>query len=288
MKFVVESGSTKANWALVNNEGTIVATYDTMGFNPFFHHSDFIGEHIRKNKKLVELAPQIDTVFFYGSGCSSDHFKQIVVQGLIRVFDQAAVYVDHDLIAAAYATYTGEPCISCIIGTGSNSCYFDGKNLTEEVPALAYILGDEGSGSYFGKRLLVDYLYKKLAPGIREDLEATYPLSEAIVFENVYQKPFANVYLAGFTPFIYKHRSEPYFAKMIEDGLALFLENHVCCYPNFREVPTHFVGSVAYYFSDTLKRAAERLNITVGTIIRQPIERLVAYHLNYLFVKQDV
>jgi glucosamine kinase len=288
MKFVIESGSTKANWAMVDTKGNIVGTYDTMGFNPFFHSSDFIGKQIRKNESLAATAHTIDEVYFYGAGCSSDHYKQVVAHGLMQVFDHASIHVDHDLVAAAYSTYSGEPCISCIIGTGSNSCFFDGHHLTEEVPALAYILGDEGSGSYFGKRLLADYLYKKLPPEISEDFEECYLLSKAIIFENVYQKPFANVYLAGFTPFVSKHKNHPYFAQMIEDGMRLFLENHVCCFEQYKSVPTHFVGSVAYHFSDTLQRVATEMGIKVGSIIRQPIEHLVSYHVKYLFVKQNV
>lgn len=286
MKFVIESGSTKANWAMLNNEGSIAGTFDTMGFNPFFHTSDFIAKQIRENAALANTAVEIDEVFFYGAGCSSDYYKQIVSSGLMQVFEKASIHVNHDLAAAAYSTYTGEPCICCIIGTGSNSCYFDGHTLTEEVPALSYILGDEGSGSYFGKRVLADYLYKKLPADLNKDLENSYLLSKAIVFENVYQKPFANVYLASFTAFVGKHKHHPYFVPIIEAGMKLFLENHVCCYPQYKEVPTHFVGSVAFHFGDALKREASKLGIKMGNIIRQPIEHLVSYHVKYVFAKQ--
>ncbi len=287
MKFVVESGSTKANWALVNAEGSIIDTFDTMGFNPFFHSSDFIGKQIQKNAPLSATAAIVDEVYFYGAGCSSDHYKQVVAHGLMQVFTNASIHVDHDLVAAAYSTYTGEPCISCIIGTGSNSCFFDGHSLHEEVPALAYILGDEASGSYFGKKLLTDYLYKKLPQPIADDFEDSYLLSKAIVFENVYQKPHANVYLASFTPFVGKHKTHPYFAQMIYGGMKLFLQNHVCCFENYKTVPTHFVGSVAYHFSDVLEQVAAELEVKVGLIICQPIEQLVAYHVKYLFLKQN-
>jgi glucosamine kinase len=287
MKFVVESGSTKANWALVNDAGAITATFDTIGFNPFFHHSDFIAKKIRMNEELTQTAADINEVYFYGAGCSSDHYKQVVAHGLMQVFTKASIHVDHDLVAAAYATYQGEPCISCIIGTGSNSCYFDGHSLQEEVPALAYILGDEGSGSYLGKRLLADYLYKKLPPEIMDDFEESYILSKAIIFENVYQKAHANVYLASFTPFVSKHIKHPHFRNMVLDGMRLFLQNHVCCYPNYQTIPTHFVGSVAYHFSDILEQAAGELNVTLGNIIRQPVENLVAYHVKYLFLRQN-
>jgi N-acetylglucosamine kinase-like BadF-type ATPase len=288
MKLIVESGSTKADWALVDEGGNIAATFDTMGFNPFFHASEFIGKEIRKNSALTNTAPNVNEVYFYGAGCSSDHYKQIVAHGLMLVFTKASIYVDHDLVAAAYSTYKGKACISCIIGTGSNSCYFDGHTLHEEVPALAYILGDEGSGSYLGKRLLADYLYKKLPQEIADDFEGSYILSKAIIFENVYQKPHANVYLASFTPFINKHKSHPHFHQMVYNGMKLFLQNHVCCFPNYQNIPIHFVGSVAYHFSEVLEEAAKDLGITISSIIKHPIEHLVAYHVNYLFVKQDV
>lgn len=288
MKLVVESGSTKANWALVDDAGKITATYDTMGFNPFFHEADFIGKQIQKNTALAETSSQVTEVFFYGAGCSSDHFKQIVAHGLMLVFNQASIHVNHDLVAAAYSTYQGEPCISCIIGTGSNSCFFDGHTLSEQVPALAYILGDEGSASYFGKKLLTDYLYKKLPKHIEEDFEDQYILSKAIIFENVYQKPHANVYLASFSPFVDKHKNHPHFQQMIKEGLTLFLTNHVCCFPNYENIPTHFVGSVAYHFSDLLKEVAKELNVKMGQIIKQPVDNLVNYHVKYLFINQNV
>jgi glucosamine kinase len=287
MRIVVESGSTKANWALVNEAGNITANFDTMGFNPFFHSSEFISKEIRKNAELAETAASVSEVFFYGAGCSSDHYKQIVAHGLMMVFNNASIHVDHDLVAAAYATYQGEPCISCIIGTGSNSCYFNGHSLYEEVPALAYILGDEGSGSYFGKRLLADFLYKKLPLEISEDLQETYILSKAIIFENVYQKSHANVYLASFTPFIGKYKTHPHFKKMISEGMKLFLENHVCCYKNYKDLPVHFVGSVAYHFEEILRETAAEMGIRIGEIIKHPVENLVDYHVKYLFVKQD-
>jgi glucosamine kinase len=287
MKLVVESGSTKANWALVNEAGKISATFDTMGFNPFFHTSEFIGKEIRKNTELTTVAPTVNEVFFYGAGCSSDHYKQIVAHGLMLVFNHASIHVDHDLVAAAYATYQGKPCISCIIGTGSNSCYFDGHNLSEEVPALAYILGDEGSGSYLGKRMLADYLYKKLPQDIADDFEDSYILSKAIIFENVYQKPHANVYLASFTPFVSKHKSHPYFHAIVYEGMKLFLENHVCCFPGYQTIPVHFVGSVAYHFSEILQEAARELQVSIGSIIKHPVEHLVDYHVKYLFLKQN-
>ena len=161
MILIAESGSTKTDWVLVdeNNQKTI---YKTMGFNPFFHNEIIISNNIRQNSQLYDATKNAKKVFFYGAGCSSPEMNQIIRNALGSVYLNADISVDHDLLACALATYEDEPSISCIIGTGSNSCYFDGKNIREEVPALGYVLGDEGSGSYYGKKLLRDYLYNQL------------------------------------------------------------------------------------------------------------------------------
>lgn len=288
MNLIAESGSTKCDWMLVDNHGTYIDSYKSIGFNPFFHSSHFIVEELSRNESLTYIAPRIEHVYFYGAGCSSNYYQQIVTEALTKVFTQAEIRVNHDLTAAAYATYNGVPCISCIIGTGSNSCYFDGKVVTEEVPALGYILGDEGSGSYFGKKLLTAFLYHKLPEEIVCDLENEFQLNKDIIFERVYEKPNANVYLAGFTRFIGKFKDHPYISDMLYKGMLEFLENHVCCYPNHKEVPVHFVGSVAFHFEDAVLRAAKQLGIKTGTIIKQPIQHLVNYHAKYLFQSQNV
>jgi N-acetylglucosamine kinase-like BadF-type ATPase len=288
MNLIAESGSTKCDWVLVDNAGKYIDSYKSIGFNPFFHNRDFIVSELRKDKSLMHISPRIERVFFYGAGCSNDGYQQVVELALRDIFIHADVKVDHDLVAAAYSTYTGEPCISCIIGTGSNSCYFDGKTICEEVPALAYILGDEGSGSYFGKKLLTAFLYKKLPPHIEESLVQEFQLNKDSIFEHVYEKPHANVYLASFTRFIGKFKHEPFISQMLEQGMDEFLLNHVCCYKNYKNVPVHFVGSVAFHFEEALRSAAEKRGISIGNIIKQPIQQLVNYHVQYIFQQANV
>jgi N-acetylglucosamine kinase-like BadF-type ATPase len=208
--------------------------------------------------------------------------NQIVENGLSKVFPNAVVHVDHDLVACAYATYLGRPGISCIIGTGSNSCYFDGKVVSEEVPALGYILGDEGSGSYFGKKLLAAYLYHNLPSHLSADFEEMYGLDKEAIVDKVYREPNANVFIASFMPFIAKHSDEPFFQAMIEAGLKHFMEVHVCCYSNYKSVDIHFVGSLAGIFRAALDRAAASLGISVTSVVRKPVEGLVNYHLKYI------
>ena len=150
---IAESGSTKTDWVLVKN-GVVYKRYKTMGYNPFFHNETIIYNSIKQDREMQSISNQVDYVYFYGAGCSSNELNAIVEKALQRVFTKASILVDHDLLACALATYQGEPAISCILGTGSNSCLFDGENLIEQVPALGYILGDEGSGSYYGKKLI--------------------------------------------------------------------------------------------------------------------------------------
>lgn len=283
MILLADSGSTKCDWLLTDSTGKYYDSYKTIGFNPFFHSSETIANEIKQNESLHGIAARIDEVYYYGAGNSSEYYNDIVRIALATVFKNARLHVDHDLLGAAYATYTGEPCISCILGTGSNSCFFDGKKIQEQVPALGYILGDEASGSYFGKQLLSAYLYKKLPAEIAQDLEKEYGVTKANIFERVYEQPNANVYLASFTRFIAKYRDFPLFADMLHKGMVHFIKEHVLCYDNAKNVPVHFIGSIAFHFQEALQSAAKECNVKLGNIIKQPIQNLLNYHIKYIF-----
>ena len=282
MILIVESGSTKSDWVLVEN-GAPTKRFKTMGFNPFFHNEQVISNAINDNQELSDISNNVLRVFFYGAGCSSDEMNAIVSRGLKRVFMNAEVSVDHDLLACALATYEGKPSIACILGTGSNSCYYDGQKLTESVPALGYILGDEGSGSFYGKKLLTDFLYNKLPEDMNRDLLNNFKIDKEIIFENVYRKPHANVYLASFMKFISGYKHTKYVDSMVKNGMEKFIENHVCCYENCKEVKVHFIGSLSFVFQDQLNYAADKLGINVGLVIKNPADNLVSYHINNLY-----
>ena len=286
MILIADSGSTKCDWQVVKDKKSFLFT-NTKGINPFFHDEATIEAFVMENERLRELADEVTHIFFYCAGGSSSDLIIRVEQGLKRVFKNADIFVDHDLLGAAYATWNGNPAITCILGTGSNSVYFDGKNTQEEVPALAYILGDEGSGSYFGKKLLADYLYGYLPKEIDDMLRFELKLTKDEILENVYMKPYANVYLAGFMKLIHQFLHLDYIPDMIAEGMNKFLRIHVMCFENYKEVPVHFIGSVAYFFSDQLHLEAEKLGITIGTIIKKPIDGLVDYHIKYHFDKLD-
>lgn len=288
MYLIAESGSTKCDWMLVDKTGNYIDLYKTMGYNPFFHTTEFIIQDLNSHKDLIHMAPKVERVYFYGAGCESLSLNTIVKNALQDIFANASVVVEHDMKAAVYSTYEGEPCITCIIGTGSNSCYFDGEKIYEAVPALAYILGDEGSGSYLGKKLLVAYLYNKLPKHIHYDLEKEFGLSKQSIFERVYEKPHANVYLASFTRFIGQYKDDPMIRAFILQGMREFIENHICCYENYKSTPIYFVGSIAFHFQDELKEVASEFGIEIKKIIKEPIKNLVDYHVKYKFQFQIV
>lgn len=287
MLLIADSGSTKCDWLLIDRNDAL-RSFKTIGFNPYFHDKEFITSAIQLNIELSQLGPYVKNVFYYGAGCSSSELNAIVYKALNTVFFNARIKVDHDLVAAAYATYQAEPCISCILGTGSNSCYFDGKKVSEEVPALGYILGDEGSGSYYGKKLLSMYLYKQLPQHLHNELNSVYQLTKDAIVDQVYMKPHANVYLASFMKFLSQHKNDNFVREMVYDGMLHFLKNHVCCFKEYKEVPVHFVGSIAWHFQDILQAAANDLGIRVGRIVQKPIDQLGKYHLNSTYQNHSI
>lgn len=282
MLVIADSGSTKCDWRIVSQDKTFVDC-TTIGINPYFHTEEVIESELRSSEVLVRVADEVKALFFYGAGCSSTPLKRIAENGLSRIFPNAEIYVEHDLVAAAFAVYDGDPCIACIMGTGSNSCQFDGDILREEVPALAYILGDEGSGSYFGKKLLSDFLYKRLPQNIHEAVVDNFGLTKDTVMDRVYMQPHANVYLASFMKFISEFKTESYVQDMLTEGIGKFLDIHVMCYRDYENLKTHFIGSVAYFHQDILRAAAEQRNITIGSIVWKPIDGLYDYHIRNYF-----
>jgi len=256
--------------------------FHTMGFNPYFHDADLVEREMKGNSQAMAIAKDVDRVYFYGAGSSSPELCAVIAEGLERVFPDAVVHVGHDLDGAAYSTYTGEPAVTCILGTGSNSCMFDGQDVSEEVPALAYILGDEGSGSWFGKKLLAGFLYRKLPAEIQADFHSKYGLDKLSITRKVYQEPDANVFLASFMTFLGQHKDHPFIQNWLDEGFKAFLDAHVACFEGAENMPVHFVGSVAYHFQDALKRACADRGYTVGNIIKKPIDGLANYHVKFI------
>ncbi|MBS3915185.1 MAG: N-acetylglucosamine kinase [Bacteroidetes bacterium] len=278
MLLVADSGSTKCDWLLDQENGNSLA-FTTVGFNPLFHSTEFIVAEIWKNEGLMEHTTKVTEVHFFGASISSDERKTVVVNALKQVFRGAEIHADHDLAGAAIATCNGDPGIACILGTGSNSCFYDGKEIYEKVPALGYILGDEAGGAWFGKEFLRLYLYHQLPALIEQELEHNGVFKE-IIFNRVYQQEGANVYLASFMTTIKKYKDEKIVQQLLFEGFREFLKAHVICYNNYKLFPVHFVGSVAKYFRMELEQVCSELGIQSGVFTNEPVQGLLEYYRN--------
>ena len=277
MVIIIESGSTKADWLIIQGEKR--EYHSTIGFNPFFHSTELVAETLKSDQILQDLFDLEGEIHFYGAGCSSKELNQTIENGFKTVFKNATVSVDHDLLAAGLALYRGKNVIACILGTGSNSLLFDGKNLHEVVPALGYILGDEGSGSFFGKQILTDFLYNRLPEPMDSDIRQM-GLSKDEIFRKVYMEPNANVFLASISPILIQNKELEYCQNLIRKGFDLFLDRHVLCFKDCLTTEVSFVGSIAALLASELEAVCLEKGLTVGQIIRKPIDSLANYHLN--------
>ena len=280
---IVDGGSTKCDWVILENSGKISQKTESVGFNPNIINADLIPQEIEKNPHLFLIKNQLDYIYFYGSGCGTVENALLVETQLQKVFPYAKVTVKEDLTAAAYAAYNGKPAIVCILGTGSNSCYFDGESIRRDLPSLGFLIGDEGSGSALGKHLVRRFFMKKLPQDLHQEFVETYHLTIEDAIKNMYHNPRANAYLAEFNKFVVQRKQHPYFQNMVFDEMKNFFEYQVLPYEEAREAEINFIGSIAYYYEDILRAAAAELNLTVGHIVQKPIESLVEYHKKYIF-----
>ncbi len=280
---IVDGGSTKCDWVILENSGKISQKTESIGFNPNIINADLIPQEIEKNPHLFLIKNQLDYIYFYGSGCGTIENALLVEAQLQKVFPYAKVTVKEDLTAAAYAAYNGKPAIVCILGTGSNSCYFDGESIRRDLPSLGFLIGDEGSGSALGKHLVRRFFMKKLPQDLHQEFVETYHLTIEDAIKNMYHNPRANAYLAEFNKFVVQRKQHPYFQNMVFDEMKNFFEYQVLPYEEAREAEINFIGSIAYYYEDVLRAAAAELNLTVGHIVQKPIESLVEFHKKYIF-----
>lgn len=282
MVAIIDGGSTKCDWVILDKFGKMSLKTETMGFNPNIISPELIVPEIEKNTQLTAIKDSLKHVFFYGAGCGVPENRIIVENELQKIFENAEISVKEDLTAAAYSAYNGKPAIVCILGTGSNSCYFDGQNIRRELPSLGFLIGDEGSGSALGKNLLRRFFMKKLPEDLNYKFTEKYNLGIEDAIKNMYHNPRANAYLADFNKFIVENKSHPYFQNMVFDEMKNFLDYQVLPYQEAKDAEINFIGSIAYYYEDILRAAAAEFNLHVGTIVQKPIESLVEYHKNYI------
>ena len=276
VKLIADSGATKAEWCLLR-EGK-KKTIFTQGISPYFLNTEQITDLLLKELKPKLKNIEVDEIFYYGTGCANPVNAKSVKKALNKVFPESKVDVNHDLMAAARALCGNNKGVACILGTGSNSCYFDGKKIVKNSPGLGYVLGDEGSGAYLGKKVIQYYLYGTFDDELRGRFDLTYTTNTAEILESVYKKPLPNRYLAGFTKFLAENRGHYMIENIIEDGLNDFFFNHLCKYRETWTLPVHFAGSVAFGFKDVLQQLCNSYEFELGKVMKNPMEGLVTYH----------
>ena len=275
MVLLADSGATKTTWRLLNSENTS-GDCTTGGINPFQIGYDEI-VHLLETE--FSLSPKgISTIWFYGAGCAYADKNKTVADALFHYFGTKEIHVNSDLFAAARSLCGKKPGIACILGTGSNSCYYDGKEIAMNIPALGYVLDDEGSGNAIGRKLISD-LFKNILPQeIKNKFLEKYDVTLGDILNNVYRKTFPNRYLAQFARFVCENINYPQLQELVNCCFRKFFERNVMQYPDTKDLPVHFTGSIAYYFSQQLKQTAAEFGLTVGNITQEPMEGLVEYH----------
>lgn len=278
MILIADSGSTKTDWRLVkdNNE---ITSFSTIGFNPYFIDSDSINKELNKSE-LIKIRDEELQVFFYGAGCSSDVNKDLINFSLKIFFANSEIQVHHDMLAAARAACGNQNGIVGILGTGSNSCVYDGENIIENIAALGYVLGDYGSGADIGKTFLKAFLEKELPDELHQAFMKSRKLSITDILDSVYKKNLPNRFLASFNIFVFENINHPYLSELVKKRMELFFEKNICKYTNYKEHKLNLIGSIAFVYKDILSEVALNYHIEIGKLIKQPIEELVKFHVN--------
>ncbi len=278
MKLIADCGSTKIHWCLLAND-KINREFFTTGINAVM-----LTEEEIRTRLAEEMAPQLDgaaptKVYFYGAGCLAPEVCGNVERAIRAVIPSAAeIEVSTDLLAAARALCGRKPGIACIMGTGSNSCFYDGNQIVDNVSPLGYILGDEGSGAVLGKLFLGDVLKNQLQPELADEFLKEYQLDRLTIIRRVYKEPAANRFLASVTPFLSKNIGHPQIHRLVLNAFRAFFNRNVAQYRGYHEMDVNFIGSIAYYFRDVLAEAAAQTGCRLGNIIKSPMEGLVKFH----------
>lgn len=276
MILIADSGGSKIDWRILHEDGKIDQTSGP-GFNPYYQNPSHLTATINEN--LIPLVSgRVKKIFFYGSGVSSPKNQEIVKKVLNNFFDGAEIDINHDLLGAARSLCGEEPGIACILGTGSNSCFFEDGVVKKNITNLGWILGDEGGGVYMGKKLLVDYLRNQVPKKLGDQFQARFSVSRDDVLDKVYRQEKPSAFLSSFSKFIFQHIKEPYCYQLVYTSLNDFFTQNVMRYDNYKNYKVHFTGSVAFYFSDILRQVANDLGVTVKNIVETPIAGLTLYH----------
>lgn len=272
---IADSGFTKTDWRLIQSDGSIEQAR-TPGINPYYQTQE---EMLTVIKDLYDQIPdKVDEIYYYGTGCSSGTNRKKIADLLAKYYPSAVIDVNHDLLAAARSLCGEEAGIACILGTGTNSCLYDGVKITQNVPSLGWAIADEGGGTYLGKTLVTDYYRKDMPADLRKVFKDNFGLTKDNFLTYIYQEPMPGRFLASFAKFIGQHINEPYMHQLVARGFEIFITKNIMKYEDYDQVPVHFTGSIAFYFSNVLRQVAQEKGIYVKHISEFPIAGLTLFH----------
>lgn len=278
MILIADGGSTKADWIALGANKEELFRVRTLGLNPAVVSGAELTNRIVNMFQLMNVKEEVTGIFFYGAGCGTPKPVEILKNILESIFINAKVNVSEDMLAAVYASSGERPAIVCILGTGSNSCFFNGEDIEMKTAALGYTIMDEASGNYFGKRLLRDFYYKKMPKSIAKKFNKQFNLDVDIVKFNLYRQPNPNMYLASFAKFMFEFKDEKYIQKIIKKGFVKFFKCRILPFDKTTNTPIYFIGSIAFYFRDILENIAAKYDMQITDVIQRPIDNLVQFH----------
>ncbi len=273
---IADSGATKCEWCLL--DGKERQTVITTGINPYFLSGEQIVVLLQRELLPALFSSSLSQIFFYGTGLGNEDNKKTIGTVLHQLFPNASAHIETDILAAARAACGAEKGVVSILGTGSNSCYYNGKKISKNIAGIGYVLGDEGSGAYLGKKVVQYYLYNTFDEDLRARFDAMFTTTPKEILQNVYSRPLPNRYLASFTLFLAENRGHYMIENILEDGLNDFFFQHLCKFTESWKMPVHFAGSVAFGFQDVLKDLCKSYEFELGNVIKNPMEGLIAFH----------
>ena len=282
MILIADGGSTKADWIALDGNKEEAFRVRTLGLNPAVVSEEELHNRIINMFQLIQVKHEVTNIYFYGAGCGTAQAQKILHDVMKNIFVNAEVVVEEDMLAAVYAATGKEPAMVAILGTGSNSCYYDGEQMHMKVASLGYVLMDEASGNYFGKRLIRDYYYGLIPKYIVQKFEKDYNLDPDVLKKNIYREPNPNMYLASFAQFMFEFKEEKYVRRLMKRGFEKFFRYRILPYELSPETPIYFIGSIAHYFREILDSVAEKNGLKITGVIQRPIDNLIDYHRKYI------
>ena len=284
MILIVDSGSTKTDWIAINSNGETLFETQTLGLNPQVLTNHILKERIVNNFELYKFRKDVNEIHFYGAGCGTEPPRVLIKEVFKEIFIKCANFsIKEDTYAAIYSTAKiDSKSIVCILGTGSNCTYFDGKNIDQRVISLGYILMDDASGNYFGRQMLRDYYFNRIPYDTAMKFDNEFNLDAESIKDNLYKQPNPNTYLATFAKFLIQNKDSDYGQSLIKRGFNLFIERQILQFKDAKDIPIHFVGSISFYLKDELITCLNDFGLKVGNVIRKPIDGLLNFHKNQL------